>query len=765
MKVIVVNNTKLEASNFETAIAVMKIRAQQHGSFEFDTCQAIGYLGHSIKNINSGEVFIVPVGFQSFDKLLQVRNTAVASNHGLMVSKLAYPTDSSEFYHLTDTNFVAYFNIDLLPHKSQIDFGSPFTFEEIYIGDSTINQSGVISGGPLVKRNNIKFETGWILIKLFLEAGSTVADCSNIVANASVVDYNNPKLVTDLISGTYNSDFGCSEEEFTAAANLLSNSSTFNLADLSDIISTNYNNASTPLENFYCPAEVSSFLLLKNYAITSDTRLIFFNKDASAFEKIRTILSQWDGSNEHALTSLTDSDQLQLQAFRSKFETFDSFNSFWSTCRTIYTQWYTFSNLELIDDVESQCHVNNVVVVSAGFNSLLLNLIKGKRLYSTELLYTADNLFKTEKLGSNVYKHRHYGGFRITFRNTQTGQTQPLDYKIQDFFTAQKWARCMHYDYMLHEAVVVEKNYMLQQWEYDESNPNARSIPVLCSEMNRYIAVINEYFNGSSSRRVDYHITQHFDPATLDQQILNEIHHHFELLIGQVWSISEYYKLADSATCFAIRQLNNLCHEMEYLRRPSLATQMGTKNPWHSGIYFPFIPTIRYKFVECDYDHFTQLLDYGDLILHYAQLGKTPMEAYAARDEEVFDDNITGLRYLSGEFDVMFKREVPKYIEQAKIDRDNVDAFNWIRARGQDPLSKFTGIGFIPVAKIDRSKWENMTVEQIQLELFKYDDIFKIELFDLDGNLVEGLTLDYTWRDVLKLTDPTHPEFTNFISW
>ena len=762
MKVIVVNNTKLEASNFETAVAVMKVRAQPYGEFEFSTCNTLGYLGHALKGISGGEVFIVPVGFQSFEKLVQVRNTAIANGHGLMLSKLGHPTNSNEFYHLTSTDFVGYCNLDVLPDLAQIDFGPAFTFDEIYVGECTVDQAGVIScpGRKLEKRTNVKFETGWILIKVFLEAGATVADCSNIVNGAAIVDYNNPNLVTDLISGKFNSEFGCTEEEFAAAAEFLTNSLSFNTDEYS--VSTNYNNAATPLENFYCPANISSFSLLKNYAITADTRLIFFNKDSAAFDKIKTVLSNWDGTNENAL-ALSEIEQAELTALRAEFG--NDFDSFWATCRTLYTQWYTFSNLALVEDIESQCHVNNVIVVSAGFNALLLNLIKGKRLYSTEILYSADGCFRTEKLGSQVYKHRHYGGFRITFRNTQTGQLQPLDYKIQDFFTAQKWARCMHQDYMLHESVVAEKNYMLQQWEYDESNPIARSIPVLCSEMNRYIAVINEYFNGSSSQRVEYHITQHFDPATLDQQILNEIHHHFELLIGQVWSVSEYYKLADSATCFAIRQLNNLCHEMEYLRRPSLASQMGTNNPWHSGIYFPFIPTIRYKFVECDYDHFTQLLDYGDLILHYAQLGKTPMEAYAARDEEVFDDNITGLRYLSGEFDVMFKREIPKHIEQAKIDRDNVDAFNWIRARGQDPLSKFTGIGFVPVAKIDRSKWENMTVEQIQLELFKYDDIFKIELFDLEGNLVEGLTLDYTWRDVLKLTDPTHPEFTNFISW
>jgi hypothetical protein len=752
MKIIVVNNTKLEASNFEAAVIIMSVLARPHGNFDFESCSDLNYLGQNLKNA-SGEVFVVPVGFQSFEKLMQVRNTAIANGHSLMLSKLGHPTGSNEFYHLTANDFVAYFNCNILPDNCQLDFGPVCTIDEIYINESTTNSAGVIScTSELVKRSNVKFETGWILIKMFLEAGATVADCSGIVNGTAIVDYNDYSLVTDLIIGKFNSKLGCTEEEFNVAAELLRTPMAVPVAGYSSSVVTAYDNVSTPLENFYCPAAVGSFSLLKNYTITSDTRLIFFDKDDSAFNKIRTVLELWNGSNENTL-SLTTSEQLELTEMRAGFV--NDFDSFWTTCRSIYKQWYTFSDLALVDDVESQCHVNNVVVVADGFNSLLLNLIKSKRLYSTEILYIKDGKFSTEKIGTEVYKHRHYSGFRITFRNTQTGQLQPLDYKIQDFFTAQKWARCMHQDYMLHDSVIAEKNYMLQQWEYDESNPNARSIPVLCSEMNRYIKVINDYFDGSSSRRVDYHITQYFDPATLDQQILNEIHHHFELLIGQVWCVSEYFKLADSATCFAIRQLNNLCHEMEYLRRPSLASQVGTRNAWHAGIYFPFIPTIRYKFVECDYDHFTQFLEYGDLVLHYAQLGKTPMEAYGCRDEEVFDDNITGLRYLSGEFDVIFKREIPKAQALAKIEHDNIAAFEWIRARGQDPTSKFTGIGLVPIAKVDRSKWPGQTAEQIQLELYKYDDIYKLELLDSNDNVIESLTLDYTWRDVLSKTDPT----------
>jgi len=41
------------------------------------------------------------------------------------------------------------------------------------------------------------------------------------------------------------------------------------------------------------------------------------------------------------------------------------------------------------------------------------------------------------------------------------------------------------------------------------------------------------------------------------------------------------------------------------------------------------------------------------------------------------------------------------------------------------------------------------------IELFNYDDIYRLELIDENGNVVAQKTLDYTWHDVLRQTDPT----------
>jgi len=525
---------------------------------------------------------------------------------------------------------------------------------------------------------------------------------------------------------------------------------------------------------------VENFYMISDYRFTglqqlatlnknSDTRLVFVHDSESDKTTIENILGNWNGNNTSEL-GVDTSIQAQLSEFYNSFAP-GGFENFWNYCKSVYHAHYLKHEQNFLEDLESQCYVNNVFWLSER-NSNYLKLIKDSLLEKTLLPATKNNrLTATEfhyqelsgsifivKIGPRYYQRDFYKKFRITFRNTQTGAEQAVSWILKNNLLSQKWARCNQYDYLEQERVdcVVEKNYMLQQWEYDEHNPNARHMAALCIEMNRYVAIVNEYFDGSSDRRVNYHITQHFDPLTINQDILNEIHHHFEVLIGQVWNISDYYKKADMPTCFAIRQLNNLCHEMESLRRPSVRS---AKNNWNSAIYFPWLykrdMPARYKFVDSDYDHWQRIRQFGNLNLHYSQLGKTPLEAFYARDEVVFDNNISGLRYLSGEFDISFCPDLPAEEQLKYIAKHDKEFFPWLRSRGQDPESKYTGVGLIPVGCIDRSEWPGKTAEEIMIELFKYDDIYRLELIDENGNVVVQKTLDYTWHDVLRQTDPT----------
>ena len=99
-----------------------------------------------------------------------------------------------------------------------------------------------------------------------------------------------------------------------------------------------------------------------------------------------------------------------------------------------------------------------------------------------------------------------------------------------------------------------------------------RGLNQMLPELNRHIRAINK-------SNLDYRIEEHFTPEsvwfdpkeyTFDRDpdyfkhgIMNNLHNHFEVLQGTVENISEYYTQADPYVKYSIRQLNNLCHEIE----------------------------------------------------------------------------------------------------------------------------------------------------------------------------------------------------------
>jgi hypothetical protein len=738
----------------DTLLRTLKFKLATQPGDEVIELVEFNYLGGLIKKLaaesNYDHIVMFPADLVNYEVLDQLKTRA---GDAALAGKILAPMADVD-YPALDLDLL-YIDFQKLKSLAFIDFGGPMTFkDELYLHYPQLD-GDTYSYGSTDQVSDIKFSYGWILISQILNNRYTIKNVADLQSRKLK---HNDYLLTALSSteSPAGIEFDQDQLDWLDLSRLsvvaqwqtdLANNLNFGNSPVSQFTTSN-----TRVENFYTVVDFDFESLKYLYTLSRDdrTRIVFLSTATATLDLLQSILTSWNGTNAG---DLTDDAEIvaKLESFNNSFEP-SEFAVFWAYVNSIYHAFYLVDSIDFVNDIESQRYVNNVVWAGdRGYVPGLLGLAN-KQLAATEVVYKHNGQYAVRKIGTHAFQTDLYKELYLTFRNTVTNEQQRVRYTIDDHLLGQKWARCCHYDYLLAEKSIVEKNYMLQHWEYKPGNPNARDIPALCSEMNRYVTVINEYFDGSADDRVPYVITQYFDPATLDQQILNEIHHHFELLIGQVWSVSEYYKMADWGTKFAIRQLNNLCHEMESLRRPGLQQSAGK---WAAGIYFPWIPTHRYKFIESDYDHFTQIQEFGNLCLHYAQLGKTPLEAYAGRDEEVFDDNITGLRYLSGEFDIMFMPDRAPELQQANLDRYNKAAFDWIRARGQDPESKFTGIGFIPIARFNRSDFPGMTAEQVMLRLFEFDDIVKLELVDGHGDIVIDRTIDYTWRDVLAKTDPT----------
>ena len=202
----------------------------------------------------------------------------------------------------------------------------------------------------------------------------------------------------------------------------------------------------------------------------------------------------------------------------------------------------------------------------------------------------------------------------------------------------------------------VEKNFCWVGWP-----DSPRNLEYLTAELRRHVKTINDYNDSPKCMwKEPYIITEEFYANTVvdntldvNHDLFNRLHHHFEVLQGQVWNISEWFIDADNETRYAIRQLNNLCHEMESLIKQIRSKRFGPQYVNPSAI-IAFLNSTRKDLTLEDHDQFTLQRGGGRVFLGYNQIGKTHWEAFVDGDEHIDDSGISGLKYISGEITIDF---------------------------------------------------------------------------------------------------------------
>ena len=333
---------------------------------------------------------------------------------------------------------------------------------------------------------------------------------------------------------------------------------------------------------------------------------------------------------------------------------------------------------------------------------------------------------------------------QIVLRNP-LDKTDCIDYTIEvyDEPMADRWYRALQD--LLRRNQYLEKNFCFLGFP-----DSARNLDFICQELQWATAQINKFFGNEYSITETY--TPEFlrDPITLapNQPTMNLLHNHFEHLQGTVWQLSDYYRSADYETKFAIRQLNNLCHEAESLMlsqrkkatapewvRPSQITTFLNAE----RIEFP--NEFKTTFDETRYDR-----RFGEVYLHWSQIGKTLYEIY--RDERGVDldqvtcDAVTHLRYYSGEFDIEWAQDVvyrgphPWYTTEMSGFR------SWLERNVFDPDCPEYNFGYHPVGQVDlKGSFGTDRFLEVWPTLSRYLDIYKITAGDVSA------TYDYTWTD------------------
>ena len=334
---------------------------------------------------------------------------------------------------------------------------------------------------------------------------------------------------------------------------------------------------------------------------------------------------------------------------------------------------------------------------------------------------------------------------KVVLRNPLNFSEQ-IDYTIETFDheLSNDWATALKG--LLRNNNLLEKNYCFMGFP-----KTARTIEYLCSELTTHVATINNYFP-------DYQITETYSPETVrgvdyaengvNHETMNKLHTHFERLQGTVWGLSDYYKRANYDTKYAIRQLNNICHEIEnlILSQRKLATDPYWVRP---SQITTFINSPRVELKDSHRELFNvngydRVL--GGVYMHWTQIGKTLYEVF--RDEhapELTDtvcEAINELRFYSGEFDVEWANDIVLNGGHPWHDKEQKEFRQWLIANGKDPTDPRLSLGYLPLGQIDLTgSFGTSDYQTIWDILGSHLDIYQIEL--------DGVTakFEYCWSD------------------
>lgn len=298
----------------------------------------------------------------------------------------------------------------------------------------------------------------------------------------------------------------------------------------------------------------------------------------------------------------------------------------------------------------------------------------------------------------------------------------------------------------------LEKNYCWHGWADTQ-----RDLVYLCHLLNQHIKRINDNLEGYGA--IDY-VDENlvFKDLRINHDIMNKIHNHFEHLQGTVNNLSPYYKSAHPRVKYSIRQLNNLCHEIENLclsmrkkvqapewQRPSQITT------FLNAARYPLNNEHRKGFLTNSYDR-----KFGHVYMHWAQIGKTLYEVF--RDEhgaavtDVMCDAVTHLEYYSGEFDIEWGQDIV-YGNAHPWHTTEMDSFQlWLKINGFDANDPMLSLGYLEIGRVnliksfgtdDRNKiWEMMShrLDICSIECLGHSAVYDYSWSDLD---YEQRQIDY----------------------
>ena len=339
--------------------------------------------------------------------------------------------------------------------------------------------------------------------------------------------------------------------------------------------------------------------------------------------------------------------------------------------------------------------------------------------------------------------------------------TNHFDIDIYDTPLGSRWLEALK-DNLTNQRIL-EKNFCFLGFA-----DSKRNLHFLCSELNKHIRQINSFSFDPPYQRIDYFSQDDFQYSArlntglgperdtpglrLKHDACNLLHRYFEELQGTAWQLSPYYKQADIETKYAIRQLNNLCHEIESW---VLSYRKSIVDPeWiRPSQITTFLNAPRMDLHDADFELFQKNRydrELGGVYLHWSQVGKTLYEVF--RDEhapkmtESLCSEVNHQKYYSGEFDIEWGATITEQTHDFK--KQEMDDYRaWLQANKYDWQDPKLSLGYIKIGQVDLHKafGRDATFKQIYQTMTENLNITRIEIlssksircdypYTLDGN-------------------------------
>lgn len=333
----------------------------------------------------------------------------------------------------------------------------------------------------------------------------------------------------------------------------------------------------------------------------------------------------------------------------------------------------------------------------------------------------------------------------ITLRDTENKLSNlRLEFNIVDNVLGKAWSEHVIKNF-INSNHPIEKEYSLKGWIDSWDSESDRNLEFLCDELNRAISVVNQNLFDQGYPFINLHYTIDKLQSSEYRDLMNQIHHHFENMIGQIWSPGVWYELADLRTKNNIRLLNNICHEIENCvhtisekssaEHNNLWIYASLMGPNSNGKYFK-----EKKITDLELEHykcFSRFKDWGTIELYYSQLGKRHVEVWHDCDQHIDYENISGYRYLTGEFKCNFD---PSTLYHSIT--HSSDYLDWLKKHHWDYNDPMLAIDYPIVANINNVTTLNQRIE-LAHEIHNRNDLYMIEI-EINNQLYSK-SYEYTW--------------------